>query len=403
MCRAPARPAQSWRMARRSWMATADDSPPLRLVINSCSSYDQALRCLLESLEVAWFSHFDLLLIVIGGCDSQTSSQLELEPMAQWLPYSSAQVAVCRCKRQNFDYTGLHELHTYRYHPLVRARAYMFLLDTSVAEPDFLACFQSLRVGQFDLLVSPAPASNICAFGSGVVDRFGDNFAPSESLSKEEAIAVEHGESGTRICGVASFAERIIHVAPRIFRGTRDVYKVGEQRWVYFYPTFGICKYVHMRFGISSGQAHMQGPDIMSNGGGRRDGGASGEITQRERSIAAAGAGGVISLEKVGYTWDQTAQEVRVGFSLPAHAIGARVQSCSFGHSACKLRLLTPGAQPSASAGTTFFFDVAATFAAIDEVASRVRVVTRRDRTGSRVVLTLAKRDPGRVWPRLRA
>jgi hypothetical protein len=263
----------------------------------------------------------------------------------------------------------------FREHPLVVAESYLYLLDTSAAEPDFLACVRALRVRWNELLISPAPASNVCAFGRGLLDKFGDNFRIP--VSKAEAIAVEHDEDTAPMRSIAHFADQILYAEARRFRGTKDVYGTGKRRWVYHYPTFGVCKHIYMRLE----RASMDEPSDVS------------QITQHERAVVATGVGRLVSLEKLGYAWEQTAERVQVIFCLPSIAQGCCLESCTFSDYGCKLRLR--------AGSTTYFFDVAAFWAPIDAARSRVVLFPRNPR---KVVLKLAKQETsGHEWAHLRA
>ena len=146
-------------------------------------------------------------------------------------------------------------------------------------------------------------------------------------------------------------------------------------------------------------------------------------ITLRERAVAAS-VGPLISLEKRGYQWDQTAEHVRVTLSLAASAAAAsaaasdtaasaaaasgaacasadgasgpsaELESCAFTAASCKLRV----ASSTSDSRQRFFFDVGAFAEPIDPEASRV-VLSKR---APRVTLILAKRDVGVEWTRLR-
>eukprot|EP00966_Prymnesium_polylepis_P167463 3871502-Prymnesium_polylepis.2 len=168
------------------------------------------------------------------------------EPLSQWLPHQRGAVTVIRCEDSNFDYHGLHQLHAHREDPLVRADSYLYLLDTTSAEPDFLQCYEALRVGHAELLISPSPSSNICAFGHGVLEAFGDNF--QSPLTKAQAIAVEHEDaSASAVKPVQYFAQSVRRTPQRQCRGSRDVYSTGTPRWVFHLPTFGVCKHILLR------------------------------------------------------------------------------------------------------------------------------------------------------------
>ena len=93
---------------------------PLRIVVNTCVQYERALVSLLRSMEAAWFTDNDRLIVVIGGC--ATDAGPCRESVSQWLPHQSACVAVIRCVQQNFDFHGFHALDLHREHELVRAK-----------------------------------------------------------------------------------------------------------------------------------------------------------------------------------------------------------------------------------------------------------------------------------------
>jgi hypothetical protein len=138
--------------------------------------------------------------------------------------------------------------------------------------------------------------------------------------------------------------------------------------------------------------------------------------------------GPLVSLEKRGYQWSQTAGQVRVVLSLgsvaratapatapsmkaPATAPGAppavtapvtapgappAVEACEFSETSCRLRVV---ALSSTGSLQRLFFDVGALYRAIDP--SRSQCVLSKQR--ARVTLVLAKREAGCEWVRLRA
>eukprot|EP00900_Chrysochromulina_parva_P009242 jgi/Chrpa1/18319/Chrysochromulina_OHIO_Genome00004172-RA len=154
-------------------------------------------------------------------------------------------------------------------------------------------------------------------------------------------------------------------------------------------------------------------------------------VSDRERAVASS-LGPLVSLEKRGYQWSQTAGQVRVVLSLgsvaramaPATAPGAppavtapvtapgappavtapvtapgappAVEACEFSETSCRLRVL---ALSSTGSLQRLFFDVGALYRAIDP--SRSQCVLSKQR--ARVTLVLAKREAGCEWVRLRA
>ena len=141
-------------------------------------------------------------------------------------------------------------------------------------------------------------------------------------------------------------------------------------------------------------------------------------VSDRERAVASS-LGPLVSLEKRGYQWSQTAGQVRVVLSLgsvaramaPATAPGAppavtapvtapgappAVEACEFSETSCRLRVV---ALSSTGSLQRLFFDVGALYRAIDP--SRSQCVLSKQR--ARVTLVLAKREAGCEWVRLRA
>jgi len=110
-------------------------------------------------------------------------------------------------------------------------------------------------------------------------------------------------------------------------------------------------------------------------------------VAERERRRS-SDINGVISLEKLGYQWDQNDRVVRI--YLNAAALSDDVQS----------RFEPHGCALTAAVGTRcFFFDIKRTYGEIDPDASRVRVPKHR----RNLVLELAKRQVGQEWHELRA
>ncbi len=127
-------------------------------------------------------------------------------------------------------------------------------------------------------------------------------------------------------------------------------------------------------------------------------GAAPATISERERAVASC-MGPLISLEKRGYQWSQTAEQVRVTLSLgaaSAAAVPPTLEACDFSETSCRLRV---AAVSSTGSQQRFFFDVSALHQLIDPSRSRCILSKRLPR----VTLVLAKRETGCEWSRLRA
>ena len=132
-------------------------------------------------------------------------------------------------------------------------------------------------------------------------------------------------------------------------------------------------------------------------------------VSDRERAVASC-LGPLVSMEKRGYQWSQTAGQVRVVLSLgsvapstapataPVTAPGdpPAVEACEFSETSCRLCVV---AFSSSGSLQRLFFDVVALYRAIDPSMSRCVLSKQR----ARVTLVLAKREAGCEWVRLRA
>lgn len=118
-------------------------------------------------------------------------------------------------------------------------------------------------------------------------------------------------------------------------------------------------------------------------------------ISETSRAVAASSfcAGRhVISLEKLGYQWEQTDTHVRVMLSFTLSDAAHPLIESNFTEHSIKLRI-TDGEQ------RTYFFDVDALHQAIDPEASRVIMRTQR----SQCILILKKSKDNVEWVRVRA
>ena len=109
-------------------------------------------------------------------------------------------------------------------------------------------------------------------------------------------------------------------------------------------------------------------------------------VTAHERSLAAHTSYGT-SLDKMGYAWDQSDEEVSIYFELIASAEDD--VKCDFSPHACMLHVRI-GEQ-------RYFFEISRTYAQLDPS----QCVARRGR--KRITLRLRKQKPMVEWPSLRS
>lgn len=210
---------------------TDDDWSPVKLVINSNKKYQMPLKILLDSMRAIRFANFSDVIVVVGGADSDRI-------------YTDNDMVYIETPFENYDLTGLSMLWHYRQHPYVLANVYLYLLDTSTVGAGFPEKFRSLgNVEQQEYRAVNRPASNICAFGRGVLEKFKTNF--DEQLSKDEGLQFEFGQSPKGVKQIEAFAQKVTELRPRVDHGEPvDIYQTGHPRRVYWYPDFDILKYI---------------------------------------------------------------------------------------------------------------------------------------------------------------
>ncbi|CAL1138339.1 unnamed protein product [Cladocopium goreaui] len=189
------------------------------------------LKILLDSMRAIRFANFSDVIVVVGGADSDRI-------------YTDNDMVYIETPFENYDLTGLSMLWHYRQHPYVLANVYLYLLDTSTVGAGFPEKFRSLgNVEQQEYRAVNRPASNICAFGRGVLEKFKTNF--DEQLSKDEGLQFEFGQSPKGVKQIEAFAQKVTELRPRVDHGEPvDIYQTGHPRRVYWYPDFDILKYI---------------------------------------------------------------------------------------------------------------------------------------------------------------
>ena len=213
----------------------------MKLVVNSNINYKKPLSKMIESLINSGFKKFDDVIVVMGQCENDEGPRKIKISEISGLS-SNEQVTLIKMKLNNFDYTGYHALHLHSSHPLVISDWYMYVLDTVTFTSDFLFFLEKASLDSEELLITKKPHSNICAFGCGVVNNYGDNFGTE--INKDEAIRLEFEEEIQKnIKGICSFG-RISHVRSRVLLGNKDIYKTGFARRGFYYPDFGINKWI---------------------------------------------------------------------------------------------------------------------------------------------------------------
>lgn len=213
----------------------------MKLIINSNLNYKTPLLVLFESLVRCGFKKFEDVVVVIGQSD--IDSEPERTKISDLMDLDiNSQVVVIRKKLNNYDYGGYHALSLHMDHPLIQSESFMYLLDTTTVEQEFVSIFDSLSVGSGELVISNAPHSNICAFGHEVVRNYGDNFGTV--LTKDEAIRLEwNAPIEKNVNSIVEFG-KARKTRSRIVAGEFDIYKTQMPRVRTYYPDFGVNKWI---------------------------------------------------------------------------------------------------------------------------------------------------------------
>lgn len=223
----------------------------MKIIINSHAGYEKPLNLLFNSMIDAGFTDFaDEVILVVGGAKKNRGpKRRDISKIFPTLPSIICTVILTRMN--NFEYTGFHMLHVHRDHVLVRSTRYLFLMDTCTVGRFFMKKYK--RCKEYVPLieepnwihsVSNRYVSNICLFSRNVVLLYGDNF--KKQLTKEEAIKVEGGRKVRGVKPLWAFGHRLHSSSRRSRKHKRDIYGTGEIRTGFWYPIFGVIKWVFL-------------------------------------------------------------------------------------------------------------------------------------------------------------
>lgn len=215
----------------------------MKIIINSNVHYKKPVTTLFHSLKDAGFNRFGDVVLVMSQSSAQVGPRRvnvrEILPEAP-----EAEICLVEMEMNNFDYSGYQALHMYIDDPMIRDEGYMYILDTSTADPDFPEKYATLSPSKSSVTTCHHPHSNICVFDREVILNYGDNF--SIPLTKGEAIHLEFGElhkEGRHVKGITAFGN-FISIGHRVMLETFDIYSTGHPRVRAHYPSFGINKWI---------------------------------------------------------------------------------------------------------------------------------------------------------------
>jgi len=230
-----------------SWRASDDEriladqltlplAKVLKLVVNSNAKYmhNSTWQHLFDSLEAARFEDYKNIILVKGGSKHN----------ATYVDNSQRGITILETQFENFDLHGLSALYHNKDDPLIRADAYVYILDTTTVGKRFPQKFANFsKLDLYELTRPPIPASNVCAFGRGVVERYKTNF--DTHVSKVDGLAFELGSDVKGVKQLTAFADNVTELSPRVEHGEPvDIYRTGHPRRVFWYPDLDIYKYI---------------------------------------------------------------------------------------------------------------------------------------------------------------
>lgn len=219
----------------------------MKIVINSNIFYKKALNKLFDSLHQINFKNYNDIIVVIGQSVSKSPFRTNVKYITDL--DLDQEVTCTHMDINNYDYTAYHALYLYKDHTLIKDLNYLYLLDTIEFHAEFIELYDSLKdynIKDQDLFICPNPHSNICCFGSGVIDQYKDNFGTE--LSKQQAIILECNRTSfdinnKKIYSITNFGN-IKLMKDRICLDEKDIYNNGIERKKFYYPDLGISKWI---------------------------------------------------------------------------------------------------------------------------------------------------------------
>ena len=233
--------------------------PKRRLVINSHPSGSQ--RRLLELFASLWIAglqqdwHERIIVMMAGSGHCSIGKQLVsevLHSVLQRLPFSNQSVVVAHTTVNLWDYSGLHALWQWQWHPFAASDSYLYTLDSTTFESlqgllqDKDSQPYKIENATSTLLYSfPLAHSNTgFIFGPGLIASYRDHYVRlGPNMSKAQAVAVEIGSKHASFRPFTSFGRPVRwfsrrELVPLMF----DMYGNGLCRH-YWYREVGIHKW----------------------------------------------------------------------------------------------------------------------------------------------------------------
>lgn len=218
----------------------------MKIIINTTESYKKPFSLLMKSIIDSGFTEFDNLIISYAEAESNVAPVIESlgNLIDSDIPYDY-DVVVVKSVLKNYDYAGYNALWLHRKNPLIKADSYFYLLDTTTVESNFFKKINSFKVKPGQIITVPTPNANIVIFHNNIIDLYRDSY--NRNLTKTQAVDLECARiiniDGKSITGLLFYADIRI-IKPRVMKGVTDIYNTGHKRLAFYYPDFGVYKYV---------------------------------------------------------------------------------------------------------------------------------------------------------------
>lgn len=218
----------------------------IKLIINSHIKYGKAREVLFESLNKTSFTRYNDIVVVYSGSDKNTEPYL-----------SDKNYTIVESTKNNFDYNAYNILYEYQDHKLISSDFYLYLHDTITFHTKFDKFYCDLlklvnNIPLDNIFISNSFHSNICLFGKDIINQYKTNF--ELPLSKEEAIYLElhnsYSKNNKTIYNISTYGKKNVisnryEISyPELSPDGIDIYNTGYPRKGFFYPLFGIYKWI---------------------------------------------------------------------------------------------------------------------------------------------------------------
>ena len=218
------------------------DTTQARIIINTNLAYQKPFDMLMHSLFASGFVNFEDIIVVRAGYPKPGRPQ---KIKYDFGANSNVTITEIRWGTPQYDY---HSYLALRHFPnILRARAYFYMLDTTVVSPVFSQVYRRLvrRVNPCTnlMLTTKNAASNIAFLSHNCMLSVTRNFslnALKTRMTKHDAILIEKNEhpllqAPSEFC-TKSFMENRRKV------GDNTIYDSKMWRSLYYYPSFGLYK-----------------------------------------------------------------------------------------------------------------------------------------------------------------